>query len=181
MTSRALGARLRDEFPLVDGHPDVAGLLRDAGVLAEMGPALAARFVSSDVTKVIAPEARGPVLGALVALELGCGLVLARKQGRNHPGADLTASAAPSWRGDVEVFQMRSFDITRDDRVLAVDDWVTTGNSLRALRLLVAESGATQLGASVIVNKADESTIAELGVEWLVRFDEISGARERRR
>ena len=181
MTTPALATRLRREFPVVDGHPDVAGLLRDPTVLAALGPALAAPFASSGVTKVIAPEARGPVLGALVALNLGCGLVLARKQGRNHPGADLTASVGPSWRGEVEVFQMRSFDITPDDRVLIVDDWVTTGNSLRSLRILVAESGAMQLGATVIVNKADEATIGELGVHWLVRFDEISGAQEQRR
>ena len=175
---RSFAERLRDGFPLVDQHPDIAGLLCDAAMLAELGPALAAPFGSAEVTKVIAPEARGPVLGALVAVELGCGLVLARKQGRNHPGADVVASTAPSWHGNVEVFQARSFDINPDDRVVMVDDWVTTGNSLRALRALVAGSGATDLGATVIVNKAVESTLDELRVRWLVRFDQISGAQE---
>ena len=60
--------------------------------------------------------------------------------------------------------------------MLLVDDWVTTGNSLRALRTLVERSGARYLGAAVVVNKADASVIDELGVHWLVRFDDLLAA-----
>ena len=162
-----------DRFPLVDGHPDVAGLLRQAEILRLLGPALAAPFRADAVTVVCAPEARGPILGALVAVELGAGLVLIRKEDRNHPGADRRVVSDPTWRGEPEVFQTRSWDLSPGDRVLVVDDWITTGSSIEAVRRLVHEAGAVYVGASVIVNKAAPATTDELGAHWLVNFADL--------
>ena len=77
-------AFLSDNFPLVDDHPDVAGLLRDPYILQNLGAAMANPFHDEGITKVIAPEARGPVLGALVATYLKAGLVLVRKLSLIH-------------------------------------------------------------------------------------------------
>jgi adenine phosphoribosyltransferase len=165
---------LRWRFPSVDDHPDVAGVLRDAELLGLLGPALSAPFADAGVTLVCAPEARGPILGALAATALGVGLVLARKDERNHPGADRRTLSQPTWRGTTETFLTRSFDFQPDDRVLVVDDWITSGSSIRAVREAVVESGAAYVGASVLVNKSSDATLAELEVAWLVGFDEIA-------
>lgn len=169
----AARSHLLAEFPLVNDHPDVAGVLRRPALLASLGPALAEPFRDAGVTAVCAPEARGPILGALVAVELGAGLVLVRKHDRNHPGADRRVESGPTWRGITESFQTRSWDLGPDDRVLVVDDWITTGSSARAVRDLAAAAGAIYVGASVIVNKADAPTVHELAVRWLVTFAEI--------
>ena len=47
-------------FPLVNEHPDVAGLLRDPYILRNLGAAMASSFHDEGITKVIAPEARAP-------------------------------------------------------------------------------------------------------------------------
>lgn len=169
----AVRARVRAGFPLVNDHPDVAGVLRRPDLLAVLGPALAAPFRTAGVTAVCAPEARGPILGALVAVELGAGLVLVRKDDRNHPGADRRVRSGVTWRGASETFQTRSWDLAPDDRVLVVDDWITTGSSVRAVRDLAAAAGATYVGASVVVDKAEPGTIDELTVHRLVTFTEI--------
>lgn len=166
-------AALLAGFPLVNEHPDVAGVLRRSELLSRLGPGLAEPFADAAVTAVCAPEARGPILGALVATELGAGLVLVRKDDRNHPGADRRLESAPTWRGTTERFQTRSWDLGPQDRVLVVDDWITTGSSTRAVRDLSEQAGATYVGASVLVNKADDAAIADLNVAWLVRFDEL--------
>jgi len=160
-------------FPLVNDHPDVAGVLRRADLLALVGLALAEPFRDAGVTAVCAPEARGPILGALVAVELGAGLVLVRKDDRNHPGADRRIESGPTWRGTTESFQTRSWDLGPDDRVLVVDDWITTGSSARAVRDLAGAADASYVGASVLVNKADPTTTDDLAVRWLVTFAEI--------
>ena len=165
---------LTDRFPAVDDHPDVAGVLRDPELLALLGPALAHPFRDAGVTKVVSPEARGPILGALVAVQLGAGLVLARKAERNHPGADIQIDSAPTWRGHRETFQGRSFDLGTKDTVLVVDDWITTGNSIRATQNMLRLVGATYAGAAVLVNKSDPATLRELAVHHLVDFDRIS-------
>lgn len=166
-------ARLRATFPLVNDHADVAGVLRDAGLLAALGPALVAPFADAGVTKVCAPEARGPILGGLAAVTLGVGLVLARKDERNHPGADRRTVSGPTWRGSPEVFLTRSFDFTEGDRVLVVDDWITSGSSIRAVAAAIVASGAEYVGAAVLVDKAEPATLIELHVETLVRFDDL--------
>jgi len=157
----------------VNNHPDVAGVLRDAELLPLVGKALADPFRDAGVTVVLSPEARGPILGALVAVELGAGLVLARKVDQNHPGADIPVESAPTWRGRSETFLGRSFDLVAHDRVLIVDDWITTGNTMRATRNIVQLLGAAYVGAAVLVNKAELATIQELGVHTLVNFDDL--------
>lgn len=169
----AFAARLAQGFPMVNDHPDVAGVLRDAGLLAGLGPALVAPFVAAGVTKVCAPEARGPILGALAATALGVGLVLARKDERNHPGADRRTESGPTWRGATEVFLTRSFDFEPADRVLVVDDWITSGSSIAAVADAIRATGAAYVGAAVLVDKAAPATIERLGVRALVRFDDL--------
>ncbi|MFP5488360.1 MAG: phosphoribosyltransferase family protein [Acidimicrobiia bacterium] len=169
----AVRTRLAASFPLVNDHPDVAGVLRRPELLAVLGGALAEPFRDAGVTAVCSPEARGPILGALVAVELGAGLVLVRKDDRNHPGADRRVESGPTWRGTTESFQTRSWDLGPSDRVLVVDDWITTGSSARAVRDLADAAGASYVGASVLVNKADPVVTAELAVRWLVTFSEL--------
>ncbi len=165
--------RIAEGFPLVNDHPDVAGVLRQPELLALVGAALAHPFRDLGVTAVVAPEARGPIVGALVAVELGAGLVLARKDDRNHPGADLRVESGPTWRGTTEVFQTRSFDLEETDRALIVDDWITTGNSVRATMDLVEQAGATVVGVAALVDKAEPATIEELSVHTVVEFSAI--------
>ena len=116
------------------------------------------------------------MLGALAAVTLGVGLVLVRKDPANHPGADLKLRSAPTWRGAPVDFQGRSFDLGAADRVLIVDDWITTGNSIRAVATVVGRMGATVAGVSVLVDKAEPATLAELHVHALVRFADIGGS-----
>lgn len=165
--------RLTQAFPKVNNHPDVAGVLRDPALLALVGSTLADPFRDAGVTMVLAPEARGPILGALVARELNAGLALARKADRNHPGADIPVMSAPTWRGESETFQGRSFDLRTDDRVLIVDDWITTGNTIRAAINVLRVTGSTYVGSSVLMNKATPLVIEELQVHWLVSFDDV--------
>ena len=157
----------------MNNHPDVAGVLRDAELLPLVAKALADPFRDAGVTAVLSPEARGPILGALVAVELGAGLVLARKNDQNHPGADIPVESAPTWRGRSETFLGRSFDLGTSDRVLIVDDWITTGNTMRAARNILRLLGAASVGAAVLVNKATPATIQELAVHTLVNFDDL--------
>jgi len=168
-------ALLQDGFPLVGGHPDVAGVLRRPDLLRLLGPTLAEPFADKAITVVCAPEARGPILGALVAAELGAGLMVVRKDGQNHPGANSRVQSGFTGRGTTETFIARSWDLGPGDRVLIVDDWITTGNSIRAVRELIELAGGTYVGASVLVDKSDLDTRRELGVSAVVRFDDIVG------
>ena len=61
----------------------------------------------------------------------------------------------------------------RGHNVLLVDDWVTTGSSARVIRSTIEDLGASYVGAAVLVNKARQDVLADLGVHWLVDFEEV--------
>ena len=158
---------------MVNDHPDIAGLFRNPDMLAFLGSTMAEPFRDGNITKVLAPEARGPILGALVAVQLGAGLVLARKQQSNHPGADIPIETAPTWRGQSEVFVGRSFDFDAQDRVVIIDDWITTGSTFYGARNLVQLLGATYVGGYALMNKSTPEVLSDLNVHTLVNFDDV--------
>ena len=92
--AQRLLARIRDvpDFPKPGVvFKDISPLLADHTTFTEVVDALAAPFVEAGVDAVAGIEARGFVLGAPVALELGAGFVPVRKQGK-LPGTTVSAS-----------------------------------------------------------------------------------------
>jgi adenine phosphoribosyltransferase len=160
-------------FRWVDGHADLAAVLRDARVLGVLGPALAAPFRDAGVTAVASPEARGFVLGALVATSLSAGLVLVRKEGGRHPGPTISVRTAPDWRGRELLLRLHPDELAGGDRVLVVDDWVETGNQARAAFALIRACGATPVGTAALVDDCDAPTRQELALRALVRSRDL--------
>jgi adenine phosphoribosyltransferase len=159
-------------FRWVNGHADFAAVLRDGEVLDRLGAALAAPFDGAGVTAVVALEARGFVLGALCARELGVGLVLARKAGCVHPGEKVEVLTAPDWRGRRVSIQLARV-ISSADRALLVDDWIETGSQARAVKEAVESCGAKLIGTSVVVDDTTTDVRAALNVVSLVGSAEL--------
>lgn len=162
-------------FRWTGGHADLAAVFADAAVLALLGPALATPFGSSGVTVVVAPEARGFVLGALCAEHLGVGLVLARKPGSVHPGEKIEVVSAPDWRGRAVTFRLARV-LTPADMALVVDDWIQTGSQARAIKEGVEASGAGFVGMSVVVDDTTADACADLNIASLVRSADLPPA-----
>lgn len=171
-----LRERLLAAFRWVDLGPaeayevsDASGWWRDGDLLADLGPALAALFVPDRPTVVVGPETSGFLVGPLVARALGIGFVEAYKGDRAHV-ADrmLRRTTEPDYRGRVVALSLRARLLDPADRVLVVDDWVATGAQLAALRDLVAEAGASYLGAAVVVDGCPPARTTELGIRALL-------------
>jgi adenine phosphoribosyltransferase len=106
----------------------------------------------------IAPiEARGFILGGILAPAVGRPLLPIRKNKpsfSHFPGA---RSAFTNWRGQPEelyIFQRDEFD---GARVLIVDDLIDTGNSLRAAIRALPAIGAEPIGAFYLCNALRDS------------------------
>src|SRR5688572_11314832 len=102
-------------FRWIDGHADMLGLLADGAFLARAVEAVAAPFRDRGVTKVAAVEARGFILAAGVALELGAGFVGIRKPGSIHPGPKAARETEPDWRGQRHVLQVQRAALGESD------------------------------------------------------------------
>src|SRR6266516_6362838 len=125
---------------------DITPLLADGKALVAVVGALAEGH--GPVDKVAGIEARGFILAASVACQLGSGFVPVRKQGR-LPGPTYAQSYELEYgTATVEVHQ----DAFRPgERVLIIDDVLATGGTAQATASLVRRAGADIVGVAVIM------------------------------
>ena len=139
---------------------DITPLLADAGALRAAVQDLAAPFHGSRIDRVVAIEARGFVLGAPVAVELGAGFVLVRKAGKLPRETHRAAYALEYGEAAVE---MHDDALRTHDRVLVIDDVIATGGTLAATVDLVERAGATVMGIAVLIELTELNGRSALG------------------
>ena len=122
---------------------DITPLLADAEGFAAVIKALADPFRDAGVTKVIGAEARGFMMGAPVAVELGAGFVPARKPGKLPRE---TVSQEYDLEYGTAELHIHADAVKPGDKVLLVDDLVATGGTMVAQVKLVDRLGAELVG-----------------------------------
>ncbi len=125
---------------------DITPLLADGPALTAVVSALAEGYEGVD--KVAGIEARGFILAAPVAIQLGAGFVPVRKQGK-LPGPTYAQSYDLEYgSATIEVHQDA---FAPGERVLIVDDVLATGGTGAATAELVRKAGAEVTGFAVIL------------------------------
>jgi adenine phosphoribosyltransferase len=129
-------------------YRDITPLLLDPQALDAAVSALAGRVEPAHVDFVVAAEARGFILGAALARELGAGFVPARKPGKLPYE---TVSAAYTLEYGIDALEMHADAFAHGARVLVHDDLLATGGTAGALCDLVADLGAEVVGCAFLV------------------------------
>ena len=120
---------------------------------------------------VVAAEARGFILGAAIARELGAGFVPARKPGK-LPAEVVTAEYILEY--GIDALEMHADALAHGARVLLHDDLLATGGTARALAELVERLGGTVVGCAFLVELGFLDGRAQLegyDVHALVSYD----------
>ncbi len=149
---------------------DITPLLRDADGLRMACDGLAAAWRRERIDLVVGIESRGFIFGAPVALALGAGFTLARKQGK-LPGRTQGARYALEY-GEAEI-EMQSDAVAPGQRVLLVDDVIATGGTAAATVSLVRQLGGVMAGTSFLIELAflhGRKALDGLRVEALLRY-----------
>ena len=146
---RSTGALLEGHFRLSSGlHSN--GYMQSALVLqhtehaAALGGALAAAVRALDPQVVLSPALGGLIIGHEVARGLGVRAIFAE-------------------RVDGVLTLRRGFSLAAGERVLIVEDVVTTGKSTRETIAVAEAAGATVVGAAGIINRGGD---IDLGVPF---------------
>lgn len=145
---RSAGALLEGHFILSSGlHSSVylqcAIALQSTAVAAEFGAAIAAQFRDKRIETVASPAIGGLVIGYEVARQLGVRFVWTeREQGR--------------------MTLRRGFRVGDGERVLVVEDVITTGGSTRDTIEALREAGAEVVAAASIIDRSGGK--ADVGV-----------------
>jgi adenine phosphoribosyltransferase len=127
---------------------DITPLLGDATAFRTSIDLLAEEYRQRGIEVVAAPEARGFVFGAPVALALGVGFVPIRKPGKLPYK---TISFEYQLEYGTDVLHVHSDALAPGRRVLMVDDVLATGGTMRACRDLIAGIGAEVVASAFLI------------------------------
>ena len=141
---------------------DITPILSDGALLHRAVLALAAPYEESGVTKVIGIEARGFLLGPMLAHHLGAGFVPVRKRGKLPYE---TVRAAYELEYGVDEVEMHVDALGPDDRVLIHDDVIATGGTAEAAQRLARETGSAVTGYAFLIELAFLDGRRRLGTE----------------
>lgn len=137
----APGVQFRDITPLLQ-DPRVFRVLIDVFVHRYMHPALRPDVVAG-------LDARGFILGSVVAYELGLGFVPIRKKGK-LPFTTVEETYELEY-GSATV-ELHTDAVQPGQRVLLIDDLIATGGTMMAGKKLLEKLGATVIEGAAIVD-----------------------------
>jgi len=150
MTRDELLDLFRRSGALLDGHFRLTSGLHSSGYLQcalvlqhpqsaeSLGRALADRAADLRATAVLSPALGGIVIGQEVGRALGIRALFAERQ-------------------DGQLMLRRGFTLSEGDRVLVVEDVLTTGGSTRETMEVAKAAGAQVVGAASIVDRSGGS------------------------
>jgi adenine phosphoribosyltransferase len=130
------------------GFTDVPPLLADAQALDQTIGELARWAAERKPDLILGAEARGFILGAAIAREVGCGFVPARRPGKLPPE---TVSATYQLEYGTNALELHPDLIPAGSRVLIHDDVLATGGTVEAIGGLVEQLGAVVCGVCFII------------------------------
>jgi adenine phosphoribosyltransferase len=127
---------------------DITPLLRDPEALDQTVDDLAEWGKGQQPDLVLGAEARGFILGAAIAREIGCGFVPARRPGKLPPE---TVGATYALEYGQNSLELHPETISPGDRVLIHDDVLATGGTVEAIAGLVEGLGGEVAGVAFII------------------------------
>jgi orotate phosphoribosyltransferase len=151
------GALLTGHFRLSSGlHSDsyvqCALLLEHPRNAKAIGEGLGAKIRSLGATKIVAPALGGVIIGYTVAEALGVPFVFTeRKEG--------------------QMTLRRGFRLQEGERVVIVEDVVTTGKSTRETADVIAQHGGVVAGFASILNRSGKANPFDAPYEFLLALD----------
>ena len=145
---RSSGALLEGHFKLTSGlHSNTyfqcAKVLQYPEYLTEICRNIASAFNGLDIDTVISPAVGGIVVGTEIGRQLGVKTVFAERKEGN-------------------MVLRRGFTISPDEKVLVVEDVITTGGSVAEVIEVVQGAGARIVGVGSVVDRSNGTvTLAE--------------------
>ena len=126
----------------------------DTALMGAIADEFAKYFDVKDITMVLTAEASGIALATICAQRYGVPMVFAKKAKSDNIEGGLYQSDIFSYTYKKKVTLLVSQDwITKDDKVLIIDDFMAKGYAMRGLIDIVNKAGATLAGIGVAVEK----------------------------
>ena len=131
---------------------DVTTLLKDPEGFKITIDTLVDRYKDMDIDVIVGIEARGFILGAAMAYNMGKGFVPIRKKGK-LPGETISEDYQLEY--GVDTIEVHTDAIEKGQKVLIVDDLLATGGTIMGAISLVEKTGGDVVESCFIVDLPD--------------------------
>ena len=161
---RSTDALLDGHFVLTSGRHSssyfqCAKVLQHPEYLTAFSIIIADQFESQEPDVVISPAIGGVVLGTEVGTQLGCRTIFAERK-------------------ESKMVIRRGFEIKHGEKVLVVEDVITTGGSVKEVMDLVEASGGNILGVGALVDRSNGLVNLHNNQYSIVELDAVSYAED---
>jgi adenine phosphoribosyltransferase len=149
---------------------DITPLLGDRAGFKAMIDLFVDRFRDAQIDEVVGIEARGYMIGAPLAYQLGAGFVPVRKPGK-LPGTTYSEQYALEY--GTNTLEIHADAVGRGSRVLVVDDLLATGGTIAATLRLLQRLGAEVVGVAVLIELealAGRAALPDVAVTSMIRY-----------
>ena len=127
---------------------DITPLLKDKHAFKECVKQMADHCRGKDVDIIVSSEARGFIIGAALAYELGVGFVPIRKKGK-LPSKAVGLTYQKEYESDT--IEIHEDSIEPSQKVLLIDDLLATGGTIKANAELVEKLGGKIVGMGFLI------------------------------
>jgi adenine phosphoribosyltransferase len=130
---------------------DITPLLKEKTCFNECIKQLADHYRGQKIDVIVSNEARGFIIGAPLAYELGVGFVPVRKKGKlPYKCVDLTYKK----EYECDTIEIHQDAIEKEQNVLIIDDLLATGGTVKANVELVEKLGGKVVGLGFLIELA---------------------------
>src|SRR5665647_1069203 len=127
---------------------DITPILKDKACFHESIKQLADHYRDKAIDVIVSNEARGFIVGAALAYELGVGFVPVRKKGKlPYKCVELTYKK----EYECDIIEIHQDAITKGQNVLLIDDLLATGGTAQANITLVEKLGGKVVGLGFLI------------------------------
>lgn len=131
---------------------DITTLLKDPEGFREMNRLFFERYKDVDIDLVVGIEARGFIMGAVLADKMGIGFIPIRKRGKLPPQV-ITEEYMKEYGPDI--IEIKKNAIKPGSKVLLIDDLLATGGSALGAAKLLKKVGAKIVECAFVVDLPD--------------------------
>lgn len=135
----------------------------DVAFLCEMGKEIARLFENCGINKILTIETSGIAIAMGAAMHMNVPVVFAKKNKSKNVSGEVYCTEVVSFthKNVSQVIVEKQF-LTKDDKVLIVDDFLANGEALKGLIRICGESGAEIAGAAIAIEKGFQKGGAEI-------------------
>jgi adenine phosphoribosyltransferase len=155
---------------------DITPLLKDKNCFRDCIKLLADHYRGKDIDVIVSNEARGFIVGAALAYELGVGFVPVRKKGK-LPFKCVSLTYNKEYECDT--IEVHEDAVAKGQKVLLIDDLLATGGTIKANIDLIEKLGGEVVGIGFLIELGYLDGRKVLGDKYdvfsIMRFDTPDG------